>query len=461
MKLLVIGTGSQSTKIANALRENQHIVEAHLATLAEPHFELFAFEAVVLVAPESVAETSILDKVVEAGKFPFIVAGATDGSAAWASASQVPCFPYPLSDSELANLLESVRRAGLGAIDQADAYRRVTLGGDITARLQSGMMLRKIVITSPKGGTGKTTLAANLAIALALCGITTYLVDADGNAGALRYHLRLDQYSVKLNMVQLLRREAERASRKTIKGALAGIASGGAFLDAFTQMPGLPTLRFLPGLITDDLDDKSMENLDVIRNTMRGLFDAGVAANGIVIMDVGINPAHPVHLAAMEEAEAIAIVIKPEVPDLSETRRWIARMINSLSGTAGKAAAIDFIGSRVKLCYNMVVGEMFRDAHELLQEALKKDGLAGLNLSPNGILPVVDAELASMAVNSSNIKDILVWRYKQKREEELRPFVEGLIEFALHFAPSIRESASRIGLLPGSKRLGKKGWGRR
>ncbi|MBI5952858.1 MAG: P-loop NTPase, partial [Chloroflexi bacterium] len=39
------------------------------------------------------------------------------------------------------------------------------------------MAVRKIAITSPKGGTGKTTVAVNLAVALALSGITTYLVD--------------------------------------------------------------------------------------------------------------------------------------------------------------------------------------------------------------------------------------------------------------------------------------------
>ena len=64
------------------------------------------------------------------------------------------------------------------------------------------MAVRKIAITSPKGGTGKTTMAANLAVALALSGITTYLVDADGNAGALQYHMRLER--VNTTMIGLL-----------------------------------------------------------------------------------------------------------------------------------------------------------------------------------------------------------------------------------------------------------------
>lgn len=45
-----------------------------------------------------------------------------------------------------------------------------------------------------------------------------------------------------------------------------------------------------------------------------------------VIMNVSINPAHVVHRAALKAAKGIAIVIKPEIPNLAETRRWIARM---------------------------------------------------------------------------------------------------------------------------------------
>lgn len=173
-------------------------------------------------------------------------------------------------------------------------------------------------------------------------------------------------------------------------------------------------------------------------------------------MDVGINPSHPVHRAALRNAEAIAIVIKPEVPDLAETRRWIARMISSLSGQVGRISAVEFVGSRVKLCYNMVVGDEFKKAHKLLQNALSEDKVE-ISLAPNGILPVVDPRIAAHAVNSDNVEDILVWRYKLEKLEELGPFAESLLAFASHFVPAVREGAAHVGLLPGQQRK-KKGF---
>jgi hypothetical protein len=172
-------------------------------------------------------------------------------------------------------------------------------------------------------------------------------------------------------------------------------------------------------------------------------------------MDVGINPAHVVHRAALKAAEGIAIVIKPEIPDLAETRRWIARMIHSLAGVVGKNSAHEFVGSRVKLCYNQVVGDGFKSAHKMLQQALSEDRIE-LALIPNGILPIVDPRLAAQAVNSDRRDDILIWRYKKEKLEELGPFVESLLGFAAHFVPAVREGAARVGLLPNAGR--KRGW---
>jgi MinD-like ATPase involved in chromosome partitioning or flagellar assembly len=447
MNILLVGAGSETSKLNLALSEQKHTIQAQLAMFAVNHLDMFNFKLIIVVSPEASIQIDTLVQAAEKGKMIFIVAGAADGLAAWASGTGVPTFAYPLTGVELDKMLAEVRRADAGGIAEDGHYRKIVLGGDIAARIQGQMNARKIVITSPKGGTGKTTVSVNLAVALALSGVTTYLVDADANAGALQYHLRLEQ--INTTLIGLLRRMADTPAKQS-SDAMSAIAAGGRYLAAFTPIENLPTLKVLPGMVTDDLGDKALQREDVINNTIQGLFEAGVASGGVVIMDVGINPSHPVHRAALRNAEAIAIVIKPEVPDLAETRRWIARMISSLSGSVGKVSAEEFIGSRVKLCYNMVVGDEFKKAHKTLQNALSEDQLK-ISLAPNGILPVVDPRIAAHAVNSDNVEDILVWRYKQEKLEELVPFVESLLAFAAHFVPAVREGAARVGLLPGQQ----------
>ena len=95
----------------------------------------------------------------------------------------------------------------------------------------------------------------------------------------------------------------------------------------------------------------------------------------------------------------------------------------------------------------------------MLQQALSEDKIE-LALIPNGILPIVDPRLAAQAVNSDRRDDILIWRYKKEKLEELEPFADSLLGFAAHFVPAVREGASRIGLLPGPTK--KRNWfGRR
>ena len=59
----------------------------------------------------------------------------------------------------------------------------------------------------------------------------------------------------------------------------------------------------------------------------------------------------------------------------------------------------------------------------------------------------MDPRLAAQAVNSDRREDILIWRYKKEKLEELGPFVDSLLGFAAHFVPAVREGASRIGLI--------------
>lgn len=448
MKILLVGAGTETSKLNVAISEQKHLIQAQLAMFATSHIDLFDFKVIIVVSPEATVQIDTLRQAVDKGRYVIIVAGASDGLAAWAAGSKVPTYSYPLSGLDLSNLLSELGRLDAGGIDQSDQYRKVLLGGDIAARITSQMNARKIVVTSPKGGTGKTSVAVNLAVALALSGVTTYLVDADANGGGLQYHLRLEK--INASLISLLRRLND-SPPKNIESTMGAIAESSLFLAAFTPIEQLPTLKVIPGMVSDDLGDKALQNEDNIKYVIKGLFDAGVATGGVVIMDVGINPSHPVHRAALLNTEAIAIVIKPEIPDLAGTRRWISRMIDVNSGTAGRAAAVEFISSRVKPCYNMVIGNEFKAANKMLQDALIQDKI-DINVVPNGILPFVDPNIAAHAVNSDNREDILVWRYKREKLPELAAFTESLVAFAAHFVPAIREGATRVGLLPGQQK---------
>lgn len=303
MQILLLGAGTVTSRLNLTLCEHDHVVTAQLAAFTPQHLDLFEFQAMVVVSPEASVTPEGLVRAAERGKLLFIVAGASDGLAAWANATALPAFAYPPSEKEVGDLLLALRRAEAGGLAADEQYRRTVLGSDLAARIGSNLAVRKIVVTSPKGGTGKTTIAVNLAVALALCGVTTYLVDADANAGTLQYHLRLEK--VNSSLINLLRSELDRP-----QGVLSEVASGATYLQAFTQLPDLPTLRVLPGLVTDDLSDQALDDEARVTEVLKGLYEAGVATGGVVIVDVGNNPAHTVHRAAMRIAEGIAMVIR-------------------------------------------------------------------------------------------------------------------------------------------------------
>jgi MinD-like ATPase involved in chromosome partitioning or flagellar assembly len=466
MKILLVGSGSVTAGLVQKLSEQGHTIAAMLGSLTPSQLEVHEHNGIVVVSPETTTSTETLTKAAELGKLLYIIAGAQDSIAGWAAAARVPVYAYPPAGAEVDALLAELRRADAGSANAADQYRRVVLGGDAAARLTSSMTARKIAVTSPKGGVGKTTIAVNLALLYALSGYSTFLVDADGNGGTMSYLTKLDgvNHVYRSSVINLLRRQA--STRPAAVPAVMA-AAGGAYFDAFTPMPSLPTLKVLPGLITvNDLADPALGNEQIVNEVMAGLYDAGVHSSGIVIMDIGINPSHPIHRAALRNAEVISIVATPEASDLGAIAGWVENLIHSLRAASSKEAALQFVWQRVKLCYNKVDGREFKSIHSLLLRTLESRGLS-LQLVANGVIPYTDRRLARTAVNSDRIEDNLVWRYKRERCEEIGDFTEALIDYASQFTPNIRQSAQAAGITAGAPAAGAGkrglffGWGAR
>ena len=166
-------------------------------------------------------------------------------------------------------------------------------------------------------------------------------------------------------------------------------------------------------------------------------------------MDVGINPAHVVHRAALAAAETVVLVIKPEVPDLAQTRQWLLQILHTLEHREGlnREEALTFMRARVRIVYNMSLNRAHEEAQRVLQRALREDGLT-LHLAPHGVLPLVPPALQQRAVNSDRVEDLFVLHYLRHREVDLAPYVQALVGLAANLVPTVPEAAVRLGLLP-------------
>ncbi len=111
-------------------------------------------------------------------------------------------------------------------------------------------MSHRIVLTSSKGGTGKTTTALNLAVALAERGRNTIVVDLDPQ-GAIGLFL---------------------AKEDSDWGGLAEVMITGASPNEVLMTTSLPTLRILPRGRIDPVDtceyELRLHNGDVLSNTL-------------------------------------------------------------------------------------------------------------------------------------------------------------------------------------------------
>ncbi|MCX6100180.1 MAG: hypothetical protein NTV92_01905 [Candidatus Bipolaricaulota bacterium] len=103
MNILLVGAGTETSGLNVALSEQKHVIQAQLAMFAPSHLDMFDFKTIIVVSPEASVQVETLVKAVENGKRIIIVAGISDGLAAWAAGANIPAYAYPLSGIDLTN----------------------------------------------------------------------------------------------------------------------------------------------------------------------------------------------------------------------------------------------------------------------------------------------------------------------------------------------------------------------
>jgi pilus assembly protein CpaE len=163
------------------------------------------------------------------------------------------------------------------------------------ASVGSGDLAKVVTVFSPKGGSGKTVLATNLAVAAQRSGIQTLLIDLDLQFGDAALTLAVPP-------------------RATIADLAA--SSGDIDLDklrAFVSTDGRASLAVLPA-------PKRPEEAQIVgQRELQALLDTARRAYGAVVVDTGPLFDAPM-LAALDRTDELLLICNPEVTSLKNVR---------------------------------------------------------------------------------------------------------------------------------------------
>jgi septum site-determining protein MinD len=171
-----------------------------------------------------------------------------------------------------------------------------------------------ITIASGKGGTGKTTISANLGIALAQLGRNVIILDADIEMANLELHLALE------------------GMKTTLQDVLAGEAD---IKDAIYDGPG--GVRAVPaGMSIDSLRKVEYDKLKDVLKELRGMCE-------ILLIDVPSGIGRPV-IVTLSAGEEILLITTPEISAMSDVLKTkiVARKLGaSILGVVLNRALFD------------------------------------------------------------------------------------------------------------------------
>ena len=319
-------------------------------------------------------------------------------------------------------------RASVGYIPQMDSRTAQV----IAAR---GWQQGAIVVWGPKGGVGKTTIAANLAVALGFIGNRrTVLVDANMAGGNDHHHFYQSIPSTQIG--KNINALADRAMLNSRYGPIQPGASGmlgqrpilpADEVDAHLFRYGESQLKLLIGIPRQHMGGYECFSDENGRAFMHELFASLRQFEDFIIVDIGQDANVPVHLAALEFADYIYVVVTPDRSSILATKE-----------------ALDTLFKHVKLArskFRLIINRYHESSGISRAEIVKALDMPEIATIPDG------GPAVSNIVNSG--KPLMV--------EHRGQVAEGIISIASTIYPPTRDiwtNRGKLGKKPQAKNTG-------
>ena len=237
----------------------------------------------------------------------------------------------PVDASTLTELARLIPEVVFKAKQMRQSRDYIPLPRDLRAEMQaSGWRKRGIAFWGIGGGVGKSSLALNVAAALGILGQRpTLLLDLDMSRGALASYQGVRDRSKNIfPLVSLLTAEYNRQGRAACTPDL---------LRRYTERLG-GKLDLLPGVAEPQIAGlpEFVEDAARTQAIIESILDVALKQWDFVVIDLGPDVNHPVHFAALQWAEDVFTIIRPNISDIDSTAKVIPALRRAFGQSYGK-----------------------------------------------------------------------------------------------------------------------------
>jgi len=434
MNIVILGNLSGiGGEIANGLARLGHEAYAMPGVVAMEILAGLRPGLIIPVASETGMTTETVGRLAaETGAAVVVVASPGNAWATWAEGRK-----YPVIAPERAAVEIPARLSELIAQVQAterDRYLQAVYGAPVVVASAP----RVIGFGGPKGGTGKSTVAANAAALLAARGVSVHIIDAESDTRGNQPDLfRLGEGTPIYSLVEL-------ASLEAPPPRTGGVFEPGARVPPFWSQVPAPrgvrwNLRLTAGLLTLDpiMGERALAVLARAAEWLDFALERATGEGYTVLLDTGNNLMSPLSLRAINRSQILYIVLEPEDTGLIAGASWLAHVY--------RIAGPEAFSQKVRIVFNKVRGESGSELVGRLREHV--EAILGHRLPramPVHILPYLDPDIARAQTSlrlGTEYLAVLQHLTGGRYAEETRAFTEALQAMLVELFPILEAAA--------------------